>query len=181
MLLLTIIAVAAQPITVTAPVNDRDARNAAVVLDSYPRASLAAGEEGLVGFRIGLHDDGRVRSCVVIESSGYPRLDRATCDLLVSSRFKPVRDEGQRISSSHEGKIAWVLPAASRKASPPAPVQRAAAELAAEEKLCRSAQLEGSLVRERTYCLTRNEWAKMERRGRDYLVNLTSDVGGAVF
>ena len=181
MLLLIIAAFASQPITVTAPVSERDARNAAAVLEAYPRASMSAGEEGLVGFRIGLYDNGRVRSCVVTESSGYPRLDRATCDLLVSTRFKPVRAGGQRIASRHEGKIAWLLPPARRKATPPATVHRAAAELAAEEKVCRSAQLEGSLVRERTYCLTRPDWTRLEQRSRGHLSSLTSEVGSASF
>jgi protein TonB len=53
-----------------------------------------------------------VVSCTVTASSGFPGLDRATCDN-VSRRahFEPATDgSGAKVPSSYANKIRWVIP-----------------------------------------------------------------------
>ena len=64
----------------------------------YPRLSVRAGEEGTVRCRLHIAADGHVVSVDVVETSGYPRLDRAAVDALLSWRFFPRRvDEPKTI------------------------------------------------------------------------------------
>src|SRR5690349_10279574 len=58
---------------------------AEVMQSNYPRESLALGEQGAVNFSVELDEHARIESCVVTKSSGYARLDAATCDLIVQN------------------------------------------------------------------------------------------------
>lgn len=63
----------------------------------YPDASLAANETGIVSTSILVDANGKPRSCQVTETSLYPRLDRATCALLLKrARFTPAQDADGR-------------------------------------------------------------------------------------
>lgn len=81
--------------------------------DTLP-AALAAGERGLVKFRVEIDEKGNVRSCKVTASSGYKRLDDETCNLIVEhARFKPVLDsEGKAREGLHHGMVNWRIPGA---------------------------------------------------------------------
>ncbi|HEX2764443.1 MAG TPA: energy transducer TonB [Allosphingosinicella sp.] len=78
---------------------------------TYPKESLARGEQGVVRYKVKLDRRGRARECEVTESSGFPRLDQATCSLLMErARFSPSKDRrGRGRGSVYEGKITWRL------------------------------------------------------------------------
>jgi TonB family protein len=142
----------------------REAANQRVLHANYPRASLKAGEEGDVAFRVELEQGGSLHSCVVTRSSGYLRLDAATCELIVATaRFKPVRDaRGRVVPSVHEGSLAWRLPPGH---APAAPLPRnaalvSAAELADGKLICRRMPKAGSIYLKQKLCLTADDWVR---------------------
>lgn len=80
--------------------------------DAYPAEAIRNEEEGRTVSRILIGRDGRVRSCGIVTSSGYPRLDAATCDILVRrGAFEPARDAaGRAIEATRQMPVRWVLP-----------------------------------------------------------------------
>ena len=102
--LATVAAAAAQ----ASPGRDSEA-NAAFA--TYPKESLANGEQGTVRYRVKIDRSGRVTECEVTQSSGYRRLDDATCSLLMDkARFTPARDgRGRTTRSNYEGRVHWRL------------------------------------------------------------------------
>ena len=75
--------------------------NAAFV--RYPPESLKWSEEGAVHYRVRIDSRGRVTECEVTESSGYHRLDQATCDMLMTN----ARFSGRR--SKYSGRVVWKI------------------------------------------------------------------------
>ena len=147
---------------------------------SYPKESLARGEQGTVSFAVDLDEDARIESCVVTNSSGYARLDSATCDLIVlHANFAPaVAETGNRVATTRTGRISWRLPSAylSNASLAPAPTQISADELEKGRLYCRRTQAAGSLVRLKTHCLTKDEWMVAEsavREGMEQLISRT--------
>lgn len=70
----------------------------------YPKASLDNNEQGTVHYRVKIDRKGVPSQCEVTQSSGYERLDVATCDLLMSrARFTPT--QGRR--SVYDGRVVW--------------------------------------------------------------------------
>jgi protein TonB len=108
MLLEIALATAALAAASAAPDTQAEANQAFAV---YPKESLANGEQGTVRYRVKIDRRGKARECEVVESSGYARLDSATCQLLMErARFTPRRDgSGKRTGASHEGKVTWRL------------------------------------------------------------------------
>jgi protein TonB len=80
--------------------------------NDYPTESLKAGEQGTVEFKVDVNADGRAENCVILKSSGFPRLDKATCDVVVRrARFKPASDgNGAPIRGTWSNKMNWVIP-----------------------------------------------------------------------
>ena len=121
------------------------------MLANYPPRARAAGEQGRVFFTISLDRDGRLRSCEVTRSSGFPRLDAETCELMVAHGvFKTVKDENGRLVRKpvHEGAINWVLP--KDEVAGKAPVAQKLASVAKPERLiCRRISKTGSLATHR--------------------------------
>ena len=78
----------------------------------YPASDLRAGHQGVTGFRLSIGEDGKVRGCEVIASSGFPGLDRATCDKVARrARFDPATDGyGNTVTGSYSGRIRWQIP-----------------------------------------------------------------------
>lgn len=78
----------------------------------YPPSAFRAGEQGIVGFRADVGEDGRVTGCAITRSSGSAALDSATCRVIrTRSRFQPAQDRhGKPSKGSFEGRIAWRLP-----------------------------------------------------------------------
>ena len=84
--------------------SDKEARNAVngdVLLSEYPPRALAAGEQGLVGFKVTLDRDGYATGCEVTHSSGHKMLDQETCELILNrATFKGIKDgDGRKVSS----------------------------------------------------------------------------------
>lgn len=77
----------------------------------YPRESLKMREEGTVHYRVRVSKTGDLENCEVTQSSGYSRLDRETCRMLIQyARFTPKTSEsGRRMRSTRDGKIVWKI------------------------------------------------------------------------
>jgi TonB family protein len=77
--------------------------------NAYPRESLANGEQGTVFYHVKIDSRGRPTDCEVIQSSGFDRLDMATCTMLMDrAQFTPGRnDRGRATRSTYDGKVVW--------------------------------------------------------------------------
>ena len=75
----------------------------------YPPDSLRAKEQGAVGTRIDIARDGKVTSCSIISSSGFPRLDEQTCNIVRRrARYRPAQDaNGEPIPSFSILRFRW--------------------------------------------------------------------------
>ena len=80
--------------------------------NDYPARDLREGNAGVTGFRLTIGSDGKVQSCTVTASSGFPGLDRATCDNVSRrARFEPATDgSGAKVPGSYAINIRWVIP-----------------------------------------------------------------------
>ena len=78
---------------------------------TYPKESLKWREEGIVHYRVKIDARGRARECAVTQSSGYHRLDIATCNLLMdNANFTPAQNSGGKATrSTYEGRVHWRL------------------------------------------------------------------------
>ena len=67
---------------------------------------------GITRFRLEVAADGKVQNCTITGSSGYPELDKATCDLVSRrARFDAAKDEtGARTRGSYASSVRWELP-----------------------------------------------------------------------
>ena len=83
-----------------------------VTSNDYPARDLREGNTGITGFRLAIGSDGRVQSCSITSSSGFPGLDRATCDNLSRrARFEPATDgSGAKVAGTYANNIRWVIP-----------------------------------------------------------------------
>ena len=83
-----------------------------VMTNDYPSRDLREGNQGRVGFMLGIAANGRAESCIVTASSGFAGLDQATCDKVMKrARFEAATDEyGTRVAGSYSGTIRWVIP-----------------------------------------------------------------------
>ena len=161
--------IALADIAAGAPVTALASNTSDWIAKTYPKESLAMGEQGLVGFAVELDADARIDTCVVTKSSGYRRLDRATCDLIVThAHFAPAESDGKRVATIRNGHINWRLPGEFRQnaalARPPAPIT--ATELEADRLICTSSNAIGSLIKVTTFCLTKTEWAQARKEGQ---------------
>jgi periplasmic protein TonB len=75
----------------------------------YPKGALENGEQGTVYYHVKIDRQGRALECEVTQSSGYERLDTATCALLMSrARFTPSRNSrGKATRSTYDGRVIW--------------------------------------------------------------------------
>lgn len=87
---------------------DRQAE-ANAAFTAYPKGSLANNEQGTVHYRVKIDSRGVPKQCEVTQSSGFERLDMATCNLLMSrARFTPGRDaRGKASRSTYDGRVVW--------------------------------------------------------------------------
>ena len=76
----------------------------------YPRDLFEAEVGGRVGIRFTVSAAGRVTECAVTRSSGVPRLDALTCQLIRSRfRYRPATDErGRPVEDEVEGVHVWI-------------------------------------------------------------------------
>ena len=83
-----------------------------VSTNDYPARDLREGNKGTTGFGLTIGTDGRVAACIVTRSSGFPGLDKATCDALSRrARFTPASGEsGAKVTGHFASAIRWVIP-----------------------------------------------------------------------
>lgn len=162
----------------TTPTKHR-VKNDEIILENYPKASLKAGEQGPVQFQVTLDKRGKLTSCAITKSSGYPRLDAATCDLIVAyARFGARADEsGRRIPSTHEGRLVWRLPDGYEPAADEPEIDAATAEVSDDEIICRRSTKVGSLYAKIKLCLTMADWLRADDYARQEMIRLTSGQG----
>ena len=131
------------------------ARNGEFIFRHYPARAKAAGEQGIVQFSANVDDKGTVLGCKVIAGSGFERLDRETCDLIVEhARFKPALDSSGRAHAAvHTGQVNWRLPSGGI-----APKMASVGGRPLDEVVCKRSPKTGSLIGSTRTCMTRAEW-----------------------
>lgn len=83
-----------------------------VTTGDYPRDDFVRRNEGVTSFRLLVGADGSVKGCRIIGSSGFPSLDKRTCDLLrVRAAFRPATDEaGRAVLDTYSNRVSWQTP-----------------------------------------------------------------------
>nr|WP_310522171.1 energy transducer TonB [Polymorphobacter sp.] len=78
--------------------------------DDYPDASRRAEEQGVARVSFVIDVDGKVSSCNVTSSSGSPRLDDATCKIIMRRfRFNPATRDGVPVQETKSQPVRWQL------------------------------------------------------------------------
>ena len=133
------------------------ARNRFVVDKSYPAASALRGEQGDVTFRIRTNRKGQVDSCQVISSSGYRRLDEATCDMVLrGATAKPLQNaNGLNIAGVRDAYVEWRLPAQYAINQAAFDTRPGKASVAI---MCHREMRKGSIIVEQKICMTAEAW-----------------------
>jgi TonB family protein len=149
------------------PPSPRSSRNAEFLQKNYPPVALARGEQGRVAFEITVEPDGFLSSCVITKSSGFPNLDRETCDFLVKyARPNPARSaEGRAVQVTQQGHIDWKLPAGVRQLAS----AKATTPFDSNKLICRKYLKAGSKIAYVKQCMTRAQWTIQEDSLRDQL------------
>jgi TonB family protein len=91
----------------------RVALNTYFSTDDYPGEALRERQQGTVSFWVRISPEGRVSDCRIIQSSGSPSLDAATCRIIRErARYTPARDAQGRPAEAFDGDYAvtWRLP-----------------------------------------------------------------------
>lgn len=156
------------------PAQSIQSRNGEFIFSKYPPGALAAGEQGAVRFRAEVDAKGNVLACKVTAGSGFERLDRETCDLIVNhATFKPTLDsEGKARGAIHDGFVNWRIPGAA-----PAAKIASIGGKSPEEVVCKRITKTGSLVSHSRLCLTRREWSRYADRNQDQYGEIQGKFG----
>lgn len=78
--------------------------------DDYPSASQRAGEEGVTRVSYTVTPDGKATNCSVTQSSGFPRLDAATCQIIERRfRFNPATRDGKPVAETKSQPVRWQI------------------------------------------------------------------------
>jgi TonB family protein len=151
-------------------------KNGEFIFSKYPPRALATGEQGSVRFRAEVDDKGNVLACKVTEGSGFERLDRETCDLIVNhASFKPTLDgDGKAREAVHDGIVNWRIPGAA-----PATKVALIGGRSPDEVVCRRITKTGSLVSHSRLCLTRREWSRYADRNQDQYGEIQGRFGSS--
>ena len=138
-------------------------KNGEFIFSQYPPRALAAGEQGAVRFRAEVDAKGNVLACKVIQGSGYKRLDRETCDLIVDhATFKQTLDsEGKSREAVHDGIVNWRIPGVAPTGA------LTASGRSPDQVICKRQSKTGSLVSHSRLCMTRREWVAYAERNQD--------------
>lgn len=80
---------------------------------SYPSQAIREGGTGQVGIVLLIDEDGKVRDCVVEETSGFATLDTMSCSVLIQyAKFYPaVGSDGKPAKSASFHRITWKIAA----------------------------------------------------------------------
>jgi TonB family protein len=142
----------------------QNAANWEVFQKLYPPRALAAREEGAVGFKVTLDNKGSVTACEITHSSGYPRLDQETCNLVtLHAQFKAETGLAPSQVITREGMIAWRLPNGRSKLATPV----AAKSDPLEKTICKKTVRIGTLAGFERTCMTQREWARQSDDERE--------------
>jgi TonB family protein len=143
----------------------RASKNGEFLSDYYPEGALKRGEQGTVGFRIGVEREGWVGSCEVTRSSGFKALDRETCEIIVQyAQVTPiVSADGTPVRALQDGYISWKLPQGTAKLATPS----GKALRRPDPIVCRRDLAAGSMVAKTIQCLTKSEWELQQQFTRD--------------
>ena len=151
-------------------------RNWDAFVKLYPKRALAAGEQGLVAFKLTLDRAGHPTECVVTHSSGHASLDNETCDLLLlHAVFQPPKDsDGNRMSAFHtEGVINWRIPG---KEAATTALKIASAD-PLEKKVCKRTVRTGTLAGFERVCMTVREWDRQRAASMDSVADMQGKKG----
>lgn len=78
--------------------------------DDFPDASRRAEEQGVTRVSYVIGTDGKVSACTVTQSSGFARLDDATCKIIMRRfRFNPATRDGQPVAETKTQPVRWQL------------------------------------------------------------------------
>lgn len=174
--MLTSLLILASAISITASAPDPgqsvQSKNGEFIFSKYPPRALASGEQGAVRFRAEVDEKGNVLACKVTAGSGFERLDRETCDLIVNhATFKPTLDsEGKAREAIHDGIVNWRIPGT-------APAMTKTAGKSPDEVVCRRITKTGSLVAHSRLCLTRREWTRYAEKNQDEFGEIQGKYG----
>ena len=91
-----------------------------VTTDDYPAQALREGRYGTSGTELQIGRDGRVRSCIIVASSGSADLDAVACARLTArARFRPARDRrGRAVEGTFNRRVVWMIPDTGRVIEP---------------------------------------------------------------
>lgn len=80
--------------------------------DDYPKADFAGKNEGATTFLLPIGADGKVSDCRIVDSSGFPGLDKRTCELMrARAAFRPAKDgNGRAVPSFYINRVSWKVP-----------------------------------------------------------------------
>ena len=80
-----------------------------LTVEDYPAESLKNKEEGQVVFELKIGKDGLPKSCRIVESSGFERLDSRACAILMQrARFEPARlSNGEATEDTYRSRLTW--------------------------------------------------------------------------
>ena len=83
-----------------------------ITTEDYPASALRQGIQGSVVISAMIGPDGKVRSCLVTQSSGSQLLDDTTCRLYSKrAHFTPARDpDGNPIAAQRIDRFRWQIP-----------------------------------------------------------------------
>jgi len=83
-----------------------------ITTDDYPTSLIRQDVQGLVVISVTIGTDGRIRSCLVTQSSGNRLLDDTTCRLYTQrARFTPARDaDGNPTIAQRTDRYRWQIP-----------------------------------------------------------------------
>jgi periplasmic protein TonB len=83
-----------------------------VTPNDYPTSELRLDHEGVTGFRATIGTDGKVTSCEITVTSGWPGLDRAACQKITArARFEPASDSsGAIVPGTYRNSVRWEIP-----------------------------------------------------------------------
>lgn len=77
----------------------------------YPALSLQRGEEGFTSFQLTLDRSGLVKSCSIVESSGYVELDQKACELVSSrAKFDVSNVPAGSPVPTYRNRVRWTIP-----------------------------------------------------------------------
>ena len=153
----------------------QDALNWDIFLKLYPKRALAAKEEGAVGFTVSLDSAGEVTDCRVTHSSGHPLLDEETCKIItLNAVFKPDPSLGPSQTKSHEGVIAWKLPASDTQLAAPTAFTSAGAP---DRIICKKSVKTGSITASERTCMTQRDWNRQSDDAKEMWEDLQGKKG----